>query len=439
MLLVPILFGLLIACGLFIKLEQNWQAGILVGAILWGVAIVFIAEGLGILGQFSRNFVLCAWIILDIVLAIIWLYRINKTKNLFNFSQLRLPSELGLISRLLLGLIFFIALLTSITALVAPPNNWDSMTYHMSRVMHWLHNSRLDHYPTHYTPQLYHPPWAEMAIAHLQVLTGGDHWANFVQWLSMIGSIIGVSAIARELGASRRGQLFATVFAISLPMGLLQSVTTQNDYAVCFWLVCLAYFVLRINHNKLTLPLTLKVSASLGLALLTKTSAYIFSLPFLAWLAVRVIYQMGWQSWQTGFILIISVLLINAGHWFRNWEVFGSPITGGPKELAVQYRMEDPNIATLLSNMVRNAAIHLSTPSRWLNAKLNGAIISFHKLIGIASNSPQTTIPGGKFGIFQVSFKEDLAGNTFHFLTILATIGAFFTISRLRRIRTAWL
>jgi hypothetical protein len=315
------------------------------------------------------------------------------------------------------------------------------MTYHMSRVMHWLQNGRLDHYPTYYTPQLYHPPWAEIAIAHLQILSGGDRWDNGIQWLSLVGSGIGVAAIARELGALARGQLFATVFACTLPMGLLQAATTQNDYAVCFWTVCLAQGVVQIHTDRLTVPLTLKVSASLGLALLTKTSAYFFAIPFLIWLSVSTLRQMGWKSWQPALILILIglVLAINAGHFFRNWEMFGSPITGGPEELAIQYRMEHRSIATLLSNLVRNAAFHLSTPFPWLNAKLNGAITGFHRLIGIDPSDPRTTIPGGKFGVFQISFKEDLAGNTAHFLTALASIGSLIGLSSLRRYRLIWI
>jgi hypothetical protein len=441
MLLLTLLFGLVLACGLLTTIETHWQQGILSGAIVWGIAIVLITEGLGQWGDFSREAVALSWLGLDLALAAGWLYRTRRLplRKLPLLPQLYVPGEFGGIALLLLGLVVSIAVLTGITALVAPPNNWDSMTYHMSRVMHWLQNGRLDHYPTHYTPQLYHPPWAEIAIAHLQILSGGDRWANGIQWLSLVGSGIGVAAIARELGASARGQLFATAFACTLPMGLLQAATTQNDYTVCFWTVCLAQGVVKIHTDRLTVPLILKVSASLGLALLTKTSAYFFAIPFLIWLSVSTVCQRGWTSWQPALILIGSVLAINAGHFFRNWEMFGSPITGGPEELAIQYRMEHQSIATLLSNLVRNAAFHLSTPFPWLNAKLNGAITGFHRLIGIDPSDPRTTIPGGKFGVFQISFKEDLAGNTAHFLTALASIGSLIGLSSLRRHRLIWI
>ncbi|MCL2930746.1 MAG: hypothetical protein MGG11_00090 [Trichodesmium sp. MAG_R03] len=106
-------------------------------------------------------------------------------------------------------------------AMVAPPNNWDSMTYHMSRVVHWMQNQSVAHYPTYNLPQLFHPPFAEFTITHLQILSGGDIFANLVKWLSAL-SIIGVSLIAKQLGAKEQGQVFAVVFCATLPMGILK-------------------------------------------------------------------------------------------------------------------------------------------------------------------------------------------------------------------------
>lgn len=113
--------------------------------------------------------------------------------------------------------------------IVSPPNNWDSMTYHMSRVAHWIQNHSVAHYPTYNLPQLFHPPFNSFTIMHLQILSGRDTFANLVQWWAMIGSIIGTSLIAKQLGAKERGQILAAVFCATLPLGILKEKKETID------------------------------------------------------------------------------------------------------------------------------------------------------------------------------------------------------------------
>src|SRR4029077_7792169 len=110
-------------------------------------------------------------------------------------------------------------------------------------------NASLAPYPTHILRQLYLQPGAEFVLLHLQLLSGGDRLAGVVQWASMVGVLIGVSLIANDLGARRPGALCACLFAASLPIGVLESTSTQNDYVVAFWLVCVMAFALRMNRS----------------------------------------------------------------------------------------------------------------------------------------------------------------------------------------------
>ena len=64
--------------------------------------------------------------------------------------------------------------LTGLIAFVAPPNNYDSMTYHLGRVVHWIQNHSVQHYPTNIDRQLFMPPWAEFAITHFYLLSTDD-------------------------------------------------------------------------------------------------------------------------------------------------------------------------------------------------------------------------------------------------------------------------
>jgi len=95
--------------------------------------------------------------------------------------------------------------------------------------MHWAQNASVSHYPTANLRQLQFGPAAEYILLHLQVLSDSDRWANLVQWLAMVGSVALASLLARHWGAGRSGEWLAGILVATLPMGILQSSTTQND------------------------------------------------------------------------------------------------------------------------------------------------------------------------------------------------------------------
>ena len=205
----------------------------------------------------------------------------------------------------------------------------DSLIYHLARVVHWVQNASVAHYPTHVLRQLHLAPWAEFAILQFQILTGGNRLAHLVQWLAMVGSVLGVSRIAAQCGAGARGQILAAVFCGTIPMGILQSTSTQNDYVLSFWLVCLVYF-----SRALTTPgpgqgataSAWLVGAALGLAILTNGTAYILAAPFVAVMAVHVAWQRRSRAAFTLAIVAVAVLSLNAGHYWRNARLYGTPL-----------------------------------------------------------------------------------------------------------------
>ena len=226
----------------------------------------------------------------------------------------------------MLGVIAFYLAITFLVAIVAPPNTNDSMQYHMSRVMHWIVNRSVDFFPTPSDRQLWMPPFAEYAILHFQILAGSDLFANLVQWLAMVGSVIGVSLIASRLGAGQKGQVFAALFAVTLPMGVLQSTSTQTDYVAAFWGVCFAFFAIsesnrfidessgRLSINSILLAL------AFGLGILTKGTFVVCAVPFLIWLLGVLVWK---RKWKTAIALamlgLAGLLLLNASLWWKNY------------------------------------------------------------------------------------------------------------------------
>jgi hypothetical protein len=348
-------------------------------------------------------------------------------------------TPLSVLEKSMAGYLLLVLVITGVLVVTAPPNTWDSMTYHMSRVMHWMQAGTLDFYPTAILRQLHSNPWAEFAILHVQVLSGGDRFANAVQWLSMAGSLVGVSAIARELGADRRGQFLAAVTCASIPMGILQATSTQTDYAVGFWLVCFVYFGLKLMKGAGPIHFVGMGFAG-GLAILTKATAYVFAFPFVLLIGTALLMRRNRSMWKWIATATGLAIVLNMGHLVRNFEFYGKPLGPGAEGREYTYTNDVVSFPAGLSNLVRNASLHLtSTPP--LNARIQAAIIGLHDhVLGIDVNDPRTTWPGTAFQVNRISLNEDLAGNPLHFLLLVIACITYFLIGKKRtRLATGYL
>ena len=313
-----------------------------------------------------------------------------------------------------------------LVALAAPPNNWDSMTYHMARVAVWMQEGSIHHFPTATLTQLFHPPLAEWNILHLQILSGGDRFANTVQWFALLGCGIGASLLARELRQDFRVQVLAAVIAVTLPTGLLQGSSTQNDLIVAFWLLAFALLAIRYLRAPGAGRLLL-CGLALGFALLTKGTTYAVAPPLAAMLLLYGIIRLRRRK-GTGYrpygrlagaaaVILAVALLLNTGHYARNQEPFGHPLaTPGLSSLN-----EPMNLSAMYVNLVRNSAAHWGVPSYRINAFTLAAV---RKFFGDTIDNVPGTHNVQNFFRTGIAFSkhEDTAGNFLHFWLLAAAL-----------------
>jgi hypothetical protein len=420
---MPAILPLLCFSSMLIVLRNSqvldWRGSFLLAALLWGFLLTSMTEFLSLFSLIAFWPVLGAWVIIWFLLLLIILV-LRSWQHFVLRQPLHLISISGFEFSLLVCL-FLITIALGIIAWVSPPNTPDSMTYHMSRVMHWIQNQSVAFYPTHIPRQLHLSPWSEFAILHFQILADGDRFANFVQWFSMVGSIVGVSLIAKELKATIRGQIFAAVVCATIPMGILQGSSTQTDYVVSFWLVCFVYFAMCLI-KKANLLYALGTGAALGLATLTKATAYIFASPFLIWLGLSSIKHRQAKKMLFIALALVIALVANLGHYARNYDLYGNPI--GPFQDGANffYANEVFTFSAVASNVIRNVGLHLFTPFKQVNSILYGAISSLHELIGISLNDVRTTWGGTEFHTSRLFFNEDFAGNIIHLIFIAISL-----------------
>jgi hypothetical protein len=401
---------------LFLVATNEWRLAFVKAAVVCGLVVVAITEVLSLLVLVIPQALAMAWALVCVVAAFgVW----RRRAELRARWQLVTRSPWRWVAIALVPVLAIIAA-TGVIAWTAPPNTFDSMAFHMARVAHWAADATIANYPTNILRQLYEPPWPEWAILQLQVLSGSDQLANLVQWFSMVGSVIGASLIAQQLGSPLRGQVFAAIVVATLPMGILQASSTQTDYVVAFWLVCSVSFALSFVARP-TAQGAAWFAASLGLAMVTKGTAYIFAAPLVVTIGVWLLIRLRRGLIAPALLMLLIPLAINSGYFIRNEATFHNPLGASKESFQLVNARYSPR--AVASNALRDAMLQFGTPNLNLNQWLEIEVEKVHnRVLHIGVSDPATTWPGTSFQVNAVSFDEDYAGDPLQALLAIAAI-----------------
>lgn len=400
--------------GSHVEQEPSRRRLALSAAIVNSLLLVMVTECLGALGHLEFAWVLATWVLLGAVQIPLWRRLITRLR------VSRAPSPpLTRIEVALIVPVVAIVLCTGVIALVSAPNTWDALTYHLARAAHWKQNGSVAFFPTWIERQLSFPPFAEYALLHLQILTGADRFAALVQWLSYIGTLVGVSLVAAELGASRRGQLVTVFFAATLPIAILEASSTANDLVVSFWLVCFCYFSIRFAARRTRFDAA-AASGALGLALLTKATTYLLVPGLVIGFLIMGLRRHGIRLLPLTLGGLILALGLSAAFYGRNAQVFGEPVGSASVRATHLTRMSEG--IPLVSNLLRGVALHAGAPPVRLRmpGRAKAAVESIERhLPGSESLQPLEA----RDWRYTMS-REDRAGAPMHFLVLVVVIAA---------------
>ncbi len=326
--------------------------------------------------------------------------------------------------------------LTLIHALLAPNFEPDALTYHLPRAQHWLVNRSIGFYETAIARQNYQPPGFSMVVCHLCALTGGDRLLNLVQWGAFCIGAVSVSLIAQELGAGRRGQLWAAMLALTLPASISQSFLAVNDQFAAVPVLVFALSLLRLERASARYATIAGLAA--GLAFLAKWTSLVYVAVFGVVLSLgllwRVLKTQGWRRCAgLSAVLAAAALggtLMVAPHVARNMRMYGDPFSGEPSSMLTNQRLTPMKFAV---NVVKHAAQHTAAPLRIMNRPLEKAVALF---AGRLLNDPDITYV---WTLLDSSFRlvpplgkaSSAASNPFHFWLFAMAILCW--LSRARR------
>ena len=376
-------------------------------AVLWGVLALALTELLSLGHLVTRTGLALGWGIASLPVAV-GCWRVRHAAPVSTSSAMAWPvwARFSALS-ILLG--------TLVTALVAPPNSTDALTYHLARVAQWMQHQSVHAYATSVTRQIFMPAWAEYVILHLQVLAGGsDRLANLVEWCAFAACLVASGGVARRLGADARGVGLAVVLTATIPTAVIEASSAQTDLVVTFWMVALAWIAL---GDRSGLRDSALAGAALGLALASKGTAYVFCAPLVALLVLRRLEGEGVRAamLHAGAVVAIA-LLIMLPTYTRNIRVFQHPL--GPAVARADLGNASHGLGPLASNVMRNATVHLRSPMPSWNRRLARAVERTHAAVGLDVQDPRTTYPGERFSVPLISTYEGRMGNPLQFLLV---------------------
>lgn len=384
----------------------GWQRNGLRAAVLSGAWMVLVTEGLSLVHGLTPVAVGLAWALPAAADAA---RLVRGRHGLLPRSWLPGLRTAGVWDRSILAAVLLILFLTGVVAWATPPQTWDSLNYHMSRVAHWAENASGEPFATGIETQNSRPPGAEFAVLQVYLLAGSDRWVNFVAWGAVAGTLVAAYVLARQVGGGRDGRILAVVYVATLPMGIIQASSTMTDAVVAFWVAVAATEVMGFPEDGPSSGGVMWGGLAAGMAVLTKPTALPFLAPLAVWAFVRGVRHQGWRrTLSAGVLAAMLVSAINAGHWTRSYLLYGDPISGGD-QLDV-HANQALGLDGQISNVLRNAALHLGTPSPHVNRAIALAILEVHHLLGISPDDPRTTAHG-HFKVDTPNTRENTAGN----------------------------
>jgi hypothetical protein len=246
--------------------------------------------------------------------------------------------------------------------LTVPPNNYDSLTYHLARAAAWVQHGGYYWIPNAPTDRLnVFQPLAEQQLLFLFTAFKTSRPFAVPQYLAELACLLAVYGASRRLGYGARVAVGSAALLATFSLVALESSTAQNDLVAASFPIVAACLILGGSRTELALA---GIALALGLGAKLST---VFVWPVLALL----LWRLGRRAWLwsgagllAGFVVAGSsgywLNLVHTGHLLGTG--FGSDIGSAPslsaapqRILHVLYRTLD--VSTLSNRLIERLAV----------------------------------------------------------------------------------
>ena len=446
--------GLLLLAGAVLPLNacvrHTRRPAFLTGLFLVGYAeIVLIAQAASVIHWLNLQAFILGEMAIAAAAQVIW-RKAGRPALSGPFSQIQfsLPPFRADPALWILGIGSGLALLFNAALILAtPPNNYDSMTYHLGRVGFFIQHQTFSPWLSPDIRQVSFPYHAEIGVLWTILLANSDRMAGFVQWTAAITAAIATTGLARLLGASIRQSLFAGLILFTFPIILLESATTQNDLvAAAFASSGLYLFALGIRQKRSSILALSAVAFALGFG--TKTTL-LLALPGLA--AAGLIFA--WPVLRSHFSLILgwavsaalAFLILSSLVFIQNIRYFKNPISSNDIVAPVIASLQTPFSSRVASNLlmyIYQGADLSGLPGPLASGLLKSKESLFSGFMQTAG-LPFPMTPSGDQTVLPDTLRQVVSSEEFSWFGIeaffLFAIGIILSLRRAIHKRQAWL
>jgi len=321
--------------------------------ILLCCQIIFVMQVLSLFdGIDGRNFL--------VFVSIIFIFSLCSLKKIrgvvgfdINHITLKIKQVGALIEQnnlisIFLGVVLISFLWRIILIVYIPPNNADSMTYHLSRVAYWLQYGSLDLFYTHNVRQTTFPFNAEILFMWTMIASKLDYLCGFIQFICyLLSGTVLYKCVREYLNVDKIPSINIALIWYSLPLVILESTTTQNDLVLAYFIITsFVYFLLSGKNNNSYLILS---GLSLALAVGTKATFIFYLIPFVVAIPfLKAKENIAWQKiYWWGIIFFLAWLTLGSYAYIQNFIEYGHVLSS--KEFVSLIDIETPSIVKRVS------------------------------------------------------------------------------------------
>jgi hypothetical protein len=306
------------------------------------------------------------------------------------------PSLLGLLALAVavgLGYELFLVVAT-------PPNNWDSLHYHLARVAAWRARGTLGYFPTHNAIENVYPQNGELLVLWTVVLLGRDVLVALPQLLASLATTASIFVISRRLGYERRAAAFAALLFPTLTIVALESVTTQNDLVEASFVAVAVALALGRSRAEAVLA-----GLALGLAAGTKFT-FVYALVPLVVIAALALPRR--RLAELSAAALASFALVGMYAYVQNVVESGRPQGKAPQVSTLPPDVTLPGTASSVARtMYRLADFSGLHPPAAVTSHVAGAAKRIFDTLHIPPNPPESTTRG----TFEFAYEPNTAAS----------------------------